>query len=142
MTRDEILNMPAGREMDALVGKMLGLDVRLSESWVGDLSILGVSDKVTFVGEFTAEREWVDEGDFYYVDANGSHRLLDYSTDIAAAWSITDKFYSVDLMRISNGTIYECYVVKKTNKDGHANAETAPLAICRAALLAVTEGDK
>ncbi len=60
-----------------------------------------------------------------------------YSTDIAAAWAITEKFYSANISRLSNGTEFEAYLVTtdgKSNIDGHAKAKTVEVALCLAAL--------
>lgn len=93
MTRDEILAMPAGREMDVLVGRH-----------VMDL---------------------VGPPDLYW----------EYSTDISAAWMVVEKFPAVSLT--FRGKYWFCDV-NQVDFD-YSQAETAPLAICRAALLAVTE---
>jgi hypothetical protein len=60
-----------------------------------------------------------------------------YSADIAAAWSITEKFYSANVSKLSNGAEFEAYLVTtdgKANIDGYAKAATAEIAICLAAL--------
>ena len=60
-----------------------------------------------------------------------------YSTDIAAAWSITEKFYSATIDKLSNGAEYNAYLVTsygKANIDGHARAKTVEIALCLAAL--------
>jgi hypothetical protein len=110
MTRDEILNMPAGREMDVTIG-------------------YHVMDLVAPPGVYP-----------------------EYSTDIAAAWEVVEK-----ISEQKNAQVYICtnfssefgdtfYVEIYKNWDGEqeqiltsATAETAPLAICRGALLAVIE---
>jgi len=98
MTKDEIMNMPAGREMDTLIAKSIFGNVKKSWDW-----------------EFT---------------------LPSYSTDISAAWRVVEKMSDgetpndVELRTSVRG--WRCDFFK-----GYANAETAPLAICRAALLAV-----
>jgi hypothetical protein len=131
MTRDEILNMPAGREMDALV-----------------------AEKVMIV-EFTKHNykahdvlsNTIEERTYY---STSFAPLPHYSTDIAAAWQVVEKLMEMGDVFIENWQDGEWFVAcdplmnkprrnaascdgKKTGK------ESAPLAICRAALLAVME---
>jgi hypothetical protein len=111
MNREEILNMPAGIEMDAMIGA----------------KIFGIKQE---------EHSWSD--------LSGNQVTLGYfSTDIAAAFEVVEK-----LCR-ENG----CDVVKVCKRDpelwgewscnfglgAEAFADTAPLAICRAALLTITK---
>jgi hypothetical protein len=91
MTRDEILNMPAGREMDVTVGY--------------------------HVMDLVAPPEIYPE----------------YSTDIAAAWGVVEgqeEFY----FEFKNG---KYFAMIADNFETSNEADAAPLAICRAALLAV-----
>ena len=104
MTRDEILNMPAGQDMDLLVAEeVLKLD---SIGW--------------------NER-------FFHNRAN-------FSTDIRAAWEVVermgnvDELHDVDIRTSIRG--WYCNIFNSFDSF-EAGAETAPLAICRAALLAV-----
>jgi hypothetical protein len=149
MTREEIERMEAGRELDTLIAeKVMKLDVRKSESWVGDLTSLGSpGQKVTFIGEFTEEREWVEEGDYFWKDDEGaSHVLPDYSTDIGAAWQVVEKIVKNNGSTVSFGysgrIVNRAHVTidrttrKDLDLDFWVEANTMPLAICRAALLA------
>jgi hypothetical protein len=162
MTRDEILNMPAGREMDALVAeKVMGWkDVIMGRDDYGGEPV---------PREYNPRPEYQDE---YVIFKH----VLNYSTDIAAAWQVVEK---VDLMIIpiavySSAAAWDepkilpiktWWAALRTFSDpsiflpieeydkewkGWVNlidqsitldmvAETAPLAICRAALLAVME---
>jgi len=103
MTRDEILSMEAGREMDVTVG-------------------------------------------FYVMDLHAPPELYpEYSTDISAALEVVDKFYSMNLYKYSNGKEWSVYLVTEKNGKSHdasETADTAPLAICRAALLCFMEKDE
>ena len=67
-----------------------------------------------------------------------------YSTSIAAAWEVVEKFpkiYEVDVMNDGDGD-WRCYINDWKEKEDWAIADTAPLAICRAALKAtVLEGE-
>lgn len=63
--------------------------------------------------------------------------VWNYSTDIASAWSITEKFYSATIDKLSNGAEYNAYLVTtdgKANVDGYARAKTMQIALCLAAL--------
>jgi hypothetical protein len=64
-----------------------------------------------------------------------------YSTDIAAAWEVVDKFPIVGVNKIQDnkrGLQYRECIIRNTNGiKFHSTASTAPLAICLAALEAV-----
>jgi hypothetical protein len=124
MTRDEILNTPAGRELDALVAeKVMELKVDYEFSDVLEPRVPFLVDKYD---------EW--------------GYLPNYSTDIAAAWEVVEflrrKFWSTNIVCWDYSVKW---VVTCEYRTGHgepkktlyADADTAPLAICRAALLAV-----
>lgn len=149
MTRDEIEKLQATRETDALIGKeVFGLDVRMAKSWEGDLSLFG-GGKVTFVGEFTDEREWVEEGDYYFVADGRNHLLPEYTREIAAAWKVVEKMgesgylWTVQndsqIRRDSNSILCAFYLGPSVYA---SRCGTAPLTICRAALLAVMENQE
>ncbi len=99
MTRDEILKMPAGREMDKLIQSFV----------MGGLP--------------PVRMDWI------------MSYIPNYSTNIAAAWEVMEE------MRRRNRpiSIYTSVGGWMTNFDFGAisSDESAPLAICRAALLAV-----
>jgi hypothetical protein len=106
MTRDEILAMPAGKDIDDLV------------------------DEFVF-GKPTPK----DNNTILYIRNSKS-----YSTDISAAWEVVNAMekYSCDFA-IKKGVDAWSAIV-----GGGAwicDAETAPLAICQAALLAVMEDE-
>ena len=119
MTREDIKNMLAGRGLDALIAeKVMGLTVDYEFS---EPCILSLRDKY-------------DDWGF----------LPNYSTDISAAWEVVEK--------LCNET--GCDVVKVCKRDPEllrgewscnlgrgfeALGDTAPLAICRAALLTILE---
>jgi hypothetical protein len=125
MTRDKILNKPAGREMDALVAEIV----------MGWEYIPDKQERKTW-----SSTHWVN-----WKDSKGKTQLLvlSYSTDIAAAWQVVEKTMlldNYDLMKDGENYIFGHY-----GKNGidpwteFVRASTAPLAICRAALLAVLE---
>lgn len=60
-----------------------------------------------------------------------------YSTELEPAWSITEKFYSANISKLSNGAEFEAYLVTtdgKVNIDGCAKAKSVEIALCLAAL--------
>jgi hypothetical protein len=122
LTREQVLEMDAGREMDVLVMEKI----------------------------FNAEKRYYgDEEVWYHHDSNG---LPDYewsfhnspSTDISAAWEVLEQFPLMICERVEifaghvtvNATIYP---TSDSEKAHTATASNAPLAICRAALLAALE---
>jgi len=121
MTRDEILTMEAGREMDALVaekvmGHTVGRDATLE----------------TFYPQYTTTVE----------TSEGFTILAHYSTDISAAWRIVEKFKSdarigISMADYTNGGYCFTFFGPGNFDEYECDAPTAPLAICRAALLAV-----
>jgi len=125
LTKDEILNMPAGREMDALIALLLGWQV----------------DELTAFSP-TGSRNSRHKGDDNWLEY--------YSTDMTAAWQVVAKmrekgygFYAE--WRQDNAS--EPLPWALFSNDAHelefcAAAETMPLAICRAAYLTVMGGDK
>lgn len=118
MTRDEILSEPAGPRLDA---------------WVAE-HVMG----------------WTPTG--LAKDFNGvpfPEPIPNYSTDIAAAWEVVELVGGFEIEQWGDvwekkGTII--WAASFNLPDGknivHATAATAPLAICRAALLAMMEGGR
>ena len=62
---------------------------------------------------------------------------IEPSSDISAAWQVVDKFNDVTMTKRKDG-IYICTI----DFEYGARAESMPLAICRAALLAMMERGK
>jgi len=125
MKRDEILNMPAGREMDTIILRDI---LKYKPVYVQDGSLFGV------VGELDC---WYDE-DGVFVSLGTSP-----SNDISTAWKVVEKMkeYELHIMSGCNFKQYPnmLYGAKFENKNWSfvALGNTAPLAICRAALLAM-----
>ena len=118
MTHDEIINMPAGFEMDSLIAvSVLGMELVKNDGDAG--------------GEF-----WI--GNFGLTLGQMPKRdLPQFSTDISAAWDVVEKFQGT-AVRITKaygmgGVVYWVRI-----GDIDVCAPTAPLAICRAAYLAMT----
>ena len=118
MTRDEIINMPAGRELDVLV----------AEKVMGEKGFKPVIDAITeFNGFGVINRPVYGEIEFSC-----------YSTSIVAAWEVVEKF----IFQLHHGVDgYWCVLMTPEEINGQdvfeAGGDTAPLAICRAALLVV-----
>jgi hypothetical protein len=70
---------------------------------------------------------------------NGFSPYPAYSTDIAAAWSVVKKFDYLYLFRSPeiNDGMYECKLTMADERKYYALSESAPHAICLAALRAV-----
>lgn len=126
MTEDEIRNLPAGREMDALVAQQLFGWMFIASNFVHNLEY----------GTMIPPNGWKRDN---FIPDECPH----YSTDIAAAWEVVEKMRGMALaMTMGKGDdAYQCRIF-----DGRiapeayrvlVSAETAPLAICRAALLAM-----
>jgi hypothetical protein len=137
MTRDEILAMEAGREMDALVAEKVMEWTRAEQP---------------FISKWGTAYEWQSTGDDCPdSDLNTLFAPLPWSTDMAAAWEVVESFgpipfllafHPADAWRGGSGEIccfshWSCWF----EGGGKIDAKTAPLAICRAALLAVMEAD-
>lgn len=126
MTRDEILNMPAGHEMDKLITEFV-FGMRLEKNH-------GLSGGFYWVGN------GVQFGDMRM------REVPDYSTDISDAWNVFEKFtkepfaWHVETVNLSDGKLeyWACLWGDHGSSivEYSASAETASLAICRAALLA------
>jgi len=119
----KIEDMKAGRELDALVAeKVMG--------W----------KKVKWLGDY----DWRDkDGEQPY-----TVRAWNPSTDIAAAWQVVEKIQERQgrdrfIIYLSsywgtNSWVYKCeFIMETVNKSVDGFADTAPLAICLAALRAV-----
>src|SRR5687768_7998759 len=117
MTRDEILKMSAGREMDALIAeKVMGHEVNRDVTMFagGKTSKEPYSEGFTTLGHYSTN----------IADAWRVVEKLDTSFSLARAWSLDDPKWRGYSFWIGNG--------------GNAIsslAETAPLAICRAVLI-------
>jgi hypothetical protein len=131
MTKDEILNIPDGREMDALISR----------------DVFGMKIDKTFKGEWVVNPT--------YTDIFGKHQDTaigwppnSYSTNISVAWEVVEflkrNFWSTEIICWD---FSERWVVTCEYRTGHgepkktlyADAETPMLAICRAALLSVNQ---
>jgi len=134
MNKEEILNMLAGQEMDALVAEKIFGNVYQFDQY--DDWYLKCTGGETPIYKDRDNRVWLWNG-----DADEPAVIFDPSACITAAWEVVEKLCN------ENG----CDVVKVCKRDPEllrgnwscnfglgfeAFGETAPLAICRAALLA------
>lgn len=106
----------AGRELDALVAeKVMGWKPCVTQDHPG----------------------WV----YFDSGAGGGKIAPAFSTDIAAAWEVVEKLSPRYAIRILNdatpGPSWCCEMAHGYGNDIEVEAETAPLAICRAALEAI-----
>lgn len=110
MTRDEVLAMKPGRELDVLVMRIV----------------------------FNAEKKDIGDECYWVSEVNGEEvcwpRWFSPSTDISAAWGVVEKFEYIDVRRFKDH--WGCTVHGQT-----VTGKTAPEAICKAALLAVMDGE-
>ena len=137
MNRDEILNMPHGREIDVMIAtKFLGLE------WIDYPWWDGTTKKLLW---------WHSWGtpsgdDFQQIDDEHiiPWDLPGYSIDIYAAWEITKHFeYNWNIVRnVSGDGNYRMIYAAPGMPMAGVTAEIAPLAICRAALLATLEAQE
>jgi hypothetical protein len=129
MTRDEILTMEAGRKMDALIAEKVFGYVRMH-----------YPDENTW-----GERSYDDK--FPSCDCFRQVPSRDYSTDIAAAWEVVEKFSHQATNELARKQGFSHWQLNSYPDSGwacrigslSAHADTAPLAICRAALLTTLE---
>ena len=133
MNEEQIRQMEAGRELDAMVGaKVFEID-----KWCPDGE--GEFDLICTC-ECGPPRTW-----------HARQPLPHFSTDIAAAWEVVERLYDEHWI-VGIGSLAEnprgwrCELCnmwpddfERAPTDIEANGDTAPLAICRAALLAVME---
>lgn len=138
--REQILKMEAGREMNRLIAnKVMGF-VPCNVWLYGNLGAAG--------GAISMNNGCEHSGKCYPADEKlpfGGPRH--YSTDIAAAWEVVEKLDYFSLEKITANNDDKSYIVRfvtQINNEMQVTntiAPTAPLAICRAALLAVMEMD-
>jgi len=117
MNPDEL---QAGRELDALIAEKAMKESEFPHRWIG------ANDKTCI---YCGHQEWEDEADKSCV-------IPSYSSDIAAAWLVAEKIGAHDAVTITRQT-NGCRLSKQWSASAFfemAEAETAPLAICRLAL--------
>ena len=122
--------LPAGRELDALVAeKVMGWDITNPSIWWGNREVSGPFPDC----DCTSHRE--------------ATTIPEFSTGIAAAWEVVEKLKGQLTLQgphsvgFNEGESYPNHwtagFTDKAWDDIRGEANTAPLAICRAALKAV-----
>lgn len=130
MTRDEILNMEAGPEMDALVAeKVMGWHLETDDKgwkyWTDDTGLY-------YQGCVQHEDDFEDEEDFHILHWHPSESIL-------WAFEVVEKMrYKRIIHNPEFSPLWEAHLTCDSGY-GDATAPTLSLAICRAALLAVME---
>jgi hypothetical protein len=126
MTREEILSLTAGRELDCQVAERVMGDVLDAEGW--------------WASADGSKCSYADDGP------------RPYSTSIGAAWKVVERMcpgveYWFDLYNGSQPgqpdtwiSVFHQSAGKVLGEAFEAKAPSAPEAICKAALLAVTKG--
>lgn len=134
----DIDTMPAGREMDALVAEAMGWKRSKRthhEYWEGRFEFLTSPDghqiyRVENVGDWVGNTH---ESEIYF------REKCSYSTSIAAAWEVAEKLaneaYAMYLY-CGGAASWHCNFGQSWEGTLTGHADTAPLAICRAALKA------
>ena len=119
MTKEEILAMQPGRELNAQIARLLGRPVYKNR-----------------------EGRWLIRTGSKSLDSPP----LPYSTDISAAWQVVERMIAEGFMFYLRGDIklegWECNIYKAVPANYPVRwFEAAPEAICKAALLTKLEGD-
>jgi hypothetical protein len=132
MTRDEILNMPAGREMDKLIAA--AITNKKNIRWISFTKDWGCDTKEGYIPGKNLGWELVPQ----------------YSTRMSDAWEVAEVispkylWFQVGIEHLPNGEDtcgweVVIYNIPDQQDRVHVSAATAPLAICRAVLLSVCE---
>lgn len=140
MTRDEILNMEAGRDMDMLIAEKVmgwhkGNYVFSSGKTIGECDDDWLDADGRFMCGIAREGEYEDDEDFNLLHWHPSESIL-------WAWEVVEKLISMkwEFYTERVGVLWWVLFENDCNiLDRCAEADTAPLAICRASLLAVME---
>jgi len=149
MTKEEILNMVADREMDALVDEII---FKRKIRWMKCQRDpeCGELEAHVWTRGSTDPAHWPIEKHPCYADEHGNWYPCPFrSTDISAAWEILEKLeHNWNLLREvgmcgttpTEGSMQYRFILAYPNMEMVGiTADTAPLAISRAALLAVME---
>lgn len=164
MTRDEALKLDAGPELDAVVGKAVGITpLKIHRVWKDGGGNRSSTSQRDCPHDFPSVEMLRD-----YLERNQRQGLMqgyviieedewpEFSTDIAAAWQVVEKMHAdgwtidVRVCSIDAGGGCRCTIICNygpCERHGHTEhtfhgasnvrGDTAPLAICRAALKAV-----
>lgn len=135
MTRDEIMSMEPGRELDCLVAeKVMGYKVSF---WSLHLAEDGSKEELipNNLGDCALQVMYKD---------NIWQCIPSYSTDISAAWEVRQRIHDTiggtKIISVCDDFPEECQIWDGM-KYISVRANTVPEAICKAALLAVMDGE-
>jgi len=141
MKAEDIENMPAGRELDAIITERVMGWIWCVWVYTYTTPPYPYGQRFRFLGEPDRYANWLEKWDGKEEMPNYSqseeYEWPEYSTDIAAAWQVVEKFPGVTIQHNPDTNRWHVYLRKV--EGGYADADTAPLAICRAALLAVSQ---
>ena len=130
MTREEVLNMPAGREMDAFIAEyVMGIEIlRTPNSAICNGCRVNMGTWAVVEKNY---HEWGDKVEDVHL----------YSTDISASMDVLDKFGYWVIKKL--GKDFNVYIENNDNvRSGLSEGTDLSLAICQSALLAVMEIEK
>jgi len=140
MTRDEVLAMEAGRKLDRLIAQHI----------MGKVC----HDRVCINGEWFEVETWLEAGEDPadpWIGTMAGGGLGWYSTDIAAAWEVVEHlvrqgmWWAAEFYRHDDPPHDWAFCKPVDNRGAFryydARADSLPLAICRAALLAAMEAE-
>ncbi|MGI4864175.1 MAG: BC1872 family protein [Janthinobacterium lividum] len=140
LTRQEIENMPAGPAINQLVAEKI-----LGRIWVHTAKTNNLIDPDDWpVWQVAFNDIEVGKGDV----GNPVGGAMGYSTDIARAWQVVEKMHAdgwgyglsagrATIDPLPGHRLPDCTFYTRDGRQGWNQAETAPIAICRAALLAL-----
>lgn len=145
MNRAEILSMEAGRELDMLIATQImeWTDIRAMAAEEDLWGIVPGTRLLIGKGTLADDENWIEV----------SEMVPDYSTNITAAWMVMKKMMGMDhvvgfhVEWLPHMNPQPCASFQHNPKGTKSNilfwhyAETVPLAVCHAALLAILEGE-
>lgn len=138
MNRDEIINMPAGREMDvAIAESVFGFDVS-RHVWTHTKK-----DDYGLTNSAYTRRVWLPQDSVPKETIITTYDAVEnYSTDIAAAREVMERMqitHRVEIVQLGFPPVRwrVMFFTAYLSEGVEAKAETVQLAICRAALLAM-----
>lgn len=133
LTTEQIAALEPGEETDALIAEnIFGYEVRVATE---DDSLFSIC-----MAGNCGDRDSIEPGERYLWIVERGHqperRLPGYSTDIGAAWEILDKLTLPAIKQLPDGRWQVVCLVRREPElvTASASDDTAPMAICKAAL--------
>lgn len=136
MNREEILAMDSTELRIEVAEKIFHAKV-IGKDGSNPPEFLLVGDKGAGWMPLSGKR-W-QSAEWYFSEEAAWNDCPEYGESISAAWEVMDKFDDITVNRYKNidGEYrVSCHIKKSLFKQFDSNEETAPLAICRCALLA------